>query len=103
MEIIFNTKTTSDYTLITFEIDVFFAEDLKEIAPPDPIKNNFAHKGVIISGRGPIWLYGYLIHYYHPAKWVATHDPRLKGAVVVQSHTKDVKVGDLITFEIPKK
>ncbi len=52
-------------------------------------------KGVILSGRGPIWLYGRLLHHFHPAKWVAVFDPRL-GAVVVQSHTREVKEGDVI-------
>lgn len=42
-------------------------------------------KGVIISGRGPMWLYAYLVHAYHPAAWVAVFDPRI-GAVVVQNH-----------------
>jgi len=53
------------------------------------------NRGVILSGRGPIWLYGRLIHYYHPARWVAVYDPRL-GAVVVQSHVPDVKEGEVI-------
>lgn len=55
--------------------------------------------GVIIEGRGPIWLYGYLVHGFHAAKWVATFDPRLGNngaAVVVESHTKGVEPGDLI-------
>ncbi|XDE60675.1 CRISPR-associated ring nuclease Crn3/Csx3 [Arthrospira platensis BEA 1257B] len=43
--------------------------------------------GIVISGRGPIWLYGYLIHELHPAAWVACYDPRL-GAVVVATHSQ---------------
>jgi len=54
-------------------------------------------KGVILSGRGPIWFYGRLIHHFHPAKWVAVFDPRI-GAVVVQSHTKEIREGDVIEF-----
>lgn len=42
-------------------------------------------KGVIISGRGPVWLYGALLHHLHVTRWSATNDPRL-GAVVVASH-----------------
>lgn len=41
---------------------------------------------VILSGRGPIWLYGYLLHQCHPHPWVAVYDPRLAGAVVVECH-----------------
>lgn len=52
-------------------------------------------KGVVLTGRGPIWLYGALVHCYHATAWVATNDPRL-GAVVVQSHHEGVTVGDVI-------
>jgi CRISPR-associated protein Csx3 len=57
-------------------------------------------KGIILSGRGPIWLYCYLTHYYHPTKFIATYDPRLNGAVIVESHTKDYKSGELIEVNI---
>ena len=53
-------------------------------------------KPVVIGGRAPIWLYGYLIHKYHYAPWVATFGPRLKGAVVVASHSKDRLEGEVI-------
>ena len=96
MEVTFNTQTTPEYTLVSFETNVISPGDLKSIKPPDAIKNNFANKGVILSGRGPIWLYGFLIHYYNPTLWVATYDPRLQGAVVVQSHTSNIKAGDII-------
>ena len=42
-------------------------------------------KGVIISGRGPVWFIGALLHHLHVTRWSATFDPRL-GAVVVASH-----------------
>lgn len=97
----FQIKPSTDYFLIDFKIekDILVPEALKQLQPPDPIQNNFAHKGVILSGRGPIWLYGFLIHFYHPVKWVATFDPRLQAAVVVESHTPTVEVGDLIPYE----
>jgi CRISPR-associated protein Csx3 len=56
-------------------------------------------RGVIISGRGPIWLYGRLIHHFHPARWVAVFDPRLGGAVVVASHWPEVKPGQIIELD----
>lgn len=71
---------------------------LQQLQAPDPVQNQFAHKGVILSGRGPIWLYGFLVHYYHPTRWVATYDPRLQAAVVVESHDPAVGVGDLIAL-----
>jgi CRISPR-associated protein Csx3 len=56
--------------------------------------------GVIISGRGPIWLYAYLVHELHPTAWVACYDPRL-GAVVVATHSDLVRIGDVILIEPP--
>ena len=89
------------YTLIEFELTdgIISPDALKSISPPDAILQNFAHKGVILSGRGPVWLYGFLVHYYHPTKWVATYDPRLDGAVVVETHTSEVQVGDVIRLK----
>jgi len=71
-------------------------EELRNINPPDPIENKFADKLVILSGRGPIWLYGFLIHFYHPVKAIAVFDPRLDGAVVVESHSKEYEVGQVV-------
>lgn len=51
--------------------------------------------GVILSGRGPIWLYARLIHHYHPARWIAIHDPRI-GYIVVQSHVKERHEGEIL-------
>ena len=75
-------------------------KSLANLSPPDPVKENFAHKGVVLSGRGPIWLYGFLIHFYHPTKFIATYDPRLEGAVVVESHGSKYKVGDIIPISL---
>ena len=58
------------------------------------------NKGVVISGRGPIWFYGRLIHYFHPARWIAVFDPRL-GAVVVSSHDKEFPEGKVLEVELP--
>lgn len=56
-------------------------------------------KGVIISGKAPVWLFTCLTHLLHIAKWVATFDPRL-GAVVVQSHDiNSPQTGDIIPPE----
>jgi len=44
-------------------------------------------EGVIISGRLPVWAFAALSHLFHPRPWVATFDPRLGGAVVVERHS----------------
>ena len=81
-------------TIVKFELTtgVVSPEELKKFKTPQV---NLT-KGVIISGRGPIWLHSFLAHEYHPAVWVGHLDPRLNGAVVVQSHVKDVSEGDII-------
>lgn len=70
--------------------------DLLSIKLPDPVKEGFSSKLLILSGRGPIWLYGFMIHHFHPCKAVAIFDPRLDGAVVIESHTDEFKVGEVV-------
>jgi len=101
VEIEFRVSTSSSlpYTLIEFE--------LKEpIEPSDLIKLNSrlpridSTKGVVISGRGPIWLHSFLAHYYHSTKFVAHYDPRLGGAVITQTHDKKFRIGQVIKVEV---
>ncbi|WP_253188380.1 CRISPR-associated ring nuclease Crn3/Csx3 [Leptolyngbya sp. 'hensonii'] len=76
-------------------------EDLKGLVVPDTIVWS---QGVVIEGKAPIWLYGYLVHACHPAAWVACYDPRLGdggGAVVVATHARQVKVGEVLLTTLP--
>jgi CRISPR-associated protein Csx3 len=77
---------------------VISPEDIKGLELPDGIQWS---RGVVLEGRAPIWLYGYLIHLCHPAAWVGCYDPRLSGAVVVQTHTQGVSVGSVIPLSLP--
>lgn len=74
----------NDFTIVDFAIDGGICEpaDLAGLNPP----NVEGTKGVVISGRGPVWLYAALAHHYHVAAWVGTFDPRLGGAVVTSRH-----------------
>ena len=78
-----------DYTLaefvITGENGVLDPADLARIDVP---KEAPMHKGIILSGRGPVWLYGYLVHRAHPYAWVGIFDPRLQAAVVIERHVQ---------------
>jgi len=80
-------------TLLTFEIDggITDPSEVFSTALPDVPLNS----GVILSGRGPIWLYARLVHHYHPARWIAVHDPRI-GYIVVQSHCKERHEGEIL-------
>jgi CRISPR-associated protein Csx3 len=55
-----------------------------------------ASRGVVISGRAPIWLYAYYVHELHPTKWIACYDPRLSGGVVVATHSHQASIGQII-------
>jgi len=89
----FNIEEKEEYTLVSFEIpDILTPEDLSALSPPEV---NGA-KGVVLSGRGPIWLYCFLTHFYHPTKFIATYDPRLEGAVIVERHSSKYRVGSII-------
>jgi len=92
----FKTTTSAHHCLVEIELEgVVTPEALKSMTPP----KISLRKGVILSGRAPIWLYGALIHEYHPTAWVATFDPRLGGAVVVMSHTPGIIVGDILELQ----
>lgn len=74
-------------------------EDLKGLKLPEGIQSS---QGVVIEGKGPIWLYGYLVHECHATAWVGCYDPRLEGAVVVEAHTHAVSVGSVLKLTLPK-
>ncbi len=57
-------------------------------------------KGLVLSGRGPIWLYALLVHLAHPYAWVGVFDPRLESAVVTQRHRSDAPpLGSLVKLK----
>jgi CRISPR-associated protein Csx3 len=62
----------------------------KAALPPGGIE------GLTISGRMPVWAYAALVHLYHPRPFIATFDPRLGGAVVVESHEINVRIGEVL-------
>lgn len=92
----FNIKEEKDFTIISFESSIMSPGDLAAITPPKVNET----KGVVLSGRGPIWLYCFLTHLYHPTKFIATYDPRLGGAVVVETHTTatEHQIGSVLKY-----
>jgi len=88
------------YQVLTIELTspdrVIQPQDLGELRLPTGID---ATGGVVISGRAPIWLYGYLVHELHPTAWVACYDPRFKGAVVVATHSRQTQIGAVLPVD----
>ena len=65
-------------------------------------KKYISNELVIISGRGPIWMYCVLVHMFHGISAnVAVLDPKQEGAVVVMSHDPYLKEGTVI--KLPKE
>jgi CRISPR-associated protein Csx3 len=81
------------YQLLSIELTrpdrIIYPEELAELELPKGIDTT---GGVVISGRGPIWLHGYLIHELHPTAWVAYYEPRMQAAIVAATHTRLVKI-----------
>lgn len=72
--------------------------DLKSVELPGNLGGS---PGVVLEGRAPIWLYAYLVHRLHASAWVGCYDPRLEGAVIVESHTPGMQVGAVLALNIP--
>jgi CRISPR-associated protein Csx3 len=94
----FNLRTGS-VQLLEFTIDgVLQPSDLLgiQLVKIDP------SKPLVLSGRGPQWLYAFLAHQYHFTRILSTFEPRAGMGVIVSSTAeKDVGMGlDLETGEI---
>ena len=100
MIIKFKKTEKEKYTLIEFTVDKGCTPDLLEKTTFPKVDYK---KGVVLKGEGPSWLYGLLIHNYHPkqwiCRWIAIFDPSLKKAVVVASNDLNIEVGSLIEIE----
>jgi CRISPR-associated protein Csx3 len=83
---------------ITTDNGIISPDDIKGLKLPSGI--DFT-KGVVIEGKAPIWLYGYLVHESHPAAWVGCYDTRFLGVVVVETHTHDVAISEIFTLDLP--
>ena len=99
-----NFKEEEDYCLaeITIEGGQMETEELEELVKKvrENTPKECYEKGIVISGRMPVWAFGALVHEFHPASYVATFDPRLIAGVVVASHTKKKKVGELVPIKL---
>lgn len=95
-------KITSfeEYVLIEFECGILTNDMLYSYQAPDPVKFHFSNKGVIIKGQMPLWFCAYLTHAFHATRFVAIYEPRILSAIVVTSHTKEYKAGELIKLTI---
>lgn len=61
--------------------------------------------GLLLDGRIPHWLLTALVRLYKEAgaAWIACHQPKLKGAVVVYSRAAEPELGDLVPILVIEK
>ncbi len=97
----FSIRREGNVAIIEFQLTRNLTpEDLKSMDIPDPVSDKFSHMIVVLSGKGPVWLYSYLTHLYHVVKVLAIFDPRIGKGIVTASHTPEYAPGDLI--ELPE-
>lgn len=88
------------YQLLTVELTrkdrIIYPEELADVELPPGIDTR---NGVVISGRGPMWLHDYLVYELHPTAWIGSYEPRYHSAIVVATHTRLVKIGQVIPLE----
>ena len=73
-----------------------------DIAPAIASLPQIMGKKLIISGRGPVWLFGAIaLAVKNNVATVATFDPKLGGGVVIHSINADHPVGSIIPFAQP--
>lgn len=97
----FITEPRDPFVIIKVICGIIKPNVLKTINPPNAVTEGFSDKGIILRGDEegfPLWLCGFLVHFYHPTRFVAVYDPRIPGAVVVEDHFGAYSVGDIITL-----
>lgn len=86
--------------ILEFTCGIIEPQELTGYQPLDPVVNGFSNKGVVIKGAMPQWLISYYTHVLHPTLFIAISVPRInsRSAVVVATHSRLQKVGDIITY-----
>ena len=86
----FSISARAGATVVDFVIDggVLAPSELPQAVEAFEALSLDMTKGLVLSGRGPVWLFAALAHAGHPFAWVGTFEPRLGGAIVVERHTE---------------
>ena len=58
---------------------------------------------VVVFGRSPAWLYGYLIHQCRSVPWLGTYDARSQSVVVIHSQVNSLAIGDQIPIRLNRQ
>jgi len=90
--------------ILEFKIEgVFEPRELEALTLPGISPS----KPLVISGRGPQWLYQYIAHHYHYVRLLATYEPRINKGIVIEAPATryigkaiDPETGDLQDQEL---
>ena len=93
---IFETREAGGHLVVAFEIPGGVTSPAEFAAAVVAMPDVSGQQIVLLNGRGPVWGYCMLTHAAHATPAVATYDPRAGGYVVVESHSEDYKVGDVL-------
>lgn len=75
-------------------------EDLQGLELPAPLLEG---QGVVLEGRAPLWVYGYLAQklIQQQVVWIGCYEPRLLSAVVAVNHTGPRPAGYVLPLDLP--
>jgi CRISPR-associated protein Csx3 len=75
-------------------------EDLQGLELPVPLLKG---QGVVLEGRAPLWLYGYLAQKLieQQVAWIGCYEPRLLSAVVAANLTGEYPAGYVLPLDLP--
>lgn len=90
---------TADFVVVSTKLLTSYIDysELDQIGAPAAA----AGKGVILDGKLPNWLFNSLAISYAAAPWLAVHQPKLLGAVVIKSEEGGPAVGAVVGLTIP--
>ena len=60
-------------------------------------------QAVVLFGRSPTWLYGYLIHQCRSVPWLGTYDARSRSVIVIHSRVASPAVGDQLPIRLNRQ
>jgi len=92
--VLLNIKILKNGGILTPEDLPALCEAVEEVAEETGYDNIY-----IVSGRMPMWAGAAITHTLHPAMASAMYEPRSNSAIIVQSHTPEYSIGDVIPLD----
>lgn len=88
-------QTDQNFQILDFYVDGNLTLDPGKLAGVQLPSGANLDKGLIINGKGPVWLYARLAGLCRDFPWIGTFDPRF-GSLIVLSRIPEMPVGTMI-------